>query len=71
MTTRSRFYIAITATVVAVIVFILTSSVDYFQHGKISNFLQGFSGGIALGAFLGVLTFGSKLRREKQGQLPA
>lgn len=71
MTTRNRFYLCIIATVLALIVFIVTNFTGYFSHGKVSDFVQGFSGGIALGALLGVFTFGNKLRQEKQGQTAA
>jgi hypothetical protein len=68
MTTRTRFYIAITATIMAVIVFIESNFLGFFGAGETANFIQGFSGGIAFGAFLGVLTYGTRLRQEKQGQ---
>ncbi|MEO7211859.1 hypothetical protein [Mucilaginibacter sp.] len=68
MTTRTRFYLAIAATIVAAVVFIASNFLGYFQAGKQTDFIQGFSGGIAFGAFLGVLTFGTKLRQEKRGQ---
>ncbi|RFZ81757.1 hypothetical protein DYU05_18220 [Mucilaginibacter terrenus] len=71
MTTTTRFYIALIAAIASVIVFILSTYTLSFGNGEPANFLQGFSGGLGFGSFLGVITYGIKLRKEKQERLAA
>ena len=67
MTTRTRLYLCIIVTLVATTICLLTIFTGYFQQWKISDFMQGFSGGIAFGALLGIITFAIKLKQEKEG----
>lgn len=71
MTTKKRFLIALIAAIASVIVFILSTYTLSFGKSQMANFLQGFSGGLGFGSFLGVITYGIKLRKEKKERLAA
>jgi hypothetical protein len=71
MTTTTRFYIALIATIASVIVFILSTYTLSIGKSQLANFLQGFSGGLGFGSFLAAITHGFKFRKEKQEHLAA
>jgi len=65
MTNNTRFKIALIALIISLAVFVAFMYIPQFMALKVANFMQGFAGGIAMGAFLGVLHYGREVRRAR------
>lgn len=65
---KKKFYIALSITIIATIAFIITNFTPYFNGSKIADFVKGFSGGLACGAFIATISLGARWKREKDAQ---
>ncbi|WP_374951811.1 hypothetical protein [Mucilaginibacter sp.] len=66
MTNKTRFLIAVVALIVAAIMFTLFTFVPVLHGTSKADFFQGFAGGIAGGAFLGILHYSREIRRGRR-----
>lgn len=65
MTDHNRFKLAVAGLILALITFSLFTYMPQLAHSAPADFLQGFSGGVALGCFFAVLHYGRLLRRAR------
>lgn len=65
---KRKFYIALSATLIAAVVCIATNFIPYFQGGKLADFLRGCSFGFAAGGAIVTLAWGAKWKQEKSAQ---
>ena len=65
MTNNTRFKIALIALIMSLAFLVAFIYIPQFMALKAASFMRGFTGGIAMGAFLGVLHYGRELRRAR------
>jgi hypothetical protein len=65
MTTKTRFQLSVTGLIISVLIFLVFTFIPQLKALNQADFWQGFSGGIAMGSFLGVLHYGREMKAER------
>ena len=65
MTAKTRFQLSVTGLIISVLIFLAFTFIPQLKALNKADFWQGFSGGAAMGAFLGVLHYGREMKGER------